>query len=350
MPIYLSVQAVDLAGNRGALAFSTAARVDLSPPGPPQALAPPPSPNRNSTLTWKWNDAFDSGSGVAEYQVQVGSSFATGDFVAWTSVFAPSFSLDTATSGGRYFFSVRAVDGLGWISASVSSIDGVLVDLVPPTRVVLSTDKTVTNATEATATWTVASDEGGSALARYEVELQSASTVARTDTDTLSHSVAFTGEDGTTYTIRVRAWDGAGNAGEWSQDRTVLFDRTPPSGPAEVRSEVVGKRVTFSWQPAGDSASGVAGYRVRVGSAPGGDDVVGERLTNETSVTFEGEAGRTYYLTLTSVDRAGNADPYGGGGTAVSVPQATRTPGLEAGPLVLALAGVASIQRRRTRP
>ena len=149
---------------------------------------------------------------------------------------------------------------------------------------------------------------------------------------TLSRSIlsySLSGVDGVAYVVRVRTADGAGNTGPWSSPQEVVFDRTPPSLPADVAGSVSGSTVTFSWTPSTDAASGVWGYVVTVGTAPGSADIAYRELVTSPAYSFVGEPGRTYYLTTTAVDTAGNEGPTAAS-PGVQVAQATRTPGFDA--------------------
>ena len=86
-------------------------------------------------------------------------------------------------------------------------------------------------------------------------------------------------------------------------------DTTPPPTPRAPFRPLTWQpntSITFVWPPSRDACSGVAGYQVQVGTAPGASDVADSWIGNTTSYKFTGVSGVTYYCRVRSKDNAGN--------------------------------------------
>ncbi len=326
--LYLSVRAVDAAGNLGPWLVSASAEVDLAAPSIPVVITSPTSPTNSSLLRWSWAVSDDAGSGVAGYHVRIGTVVGGGDLLGWTFVFNASFEFTAGVSGREHFFSVRAVDRVGWASAASAAQGPLLVDLEPPFPVHVFVDAGLTRNSSATVGWEPSSDPGGSGLAGYEIEAYSGDNMTATTLPPSARSSSHPGEDGREYQYRVRAFDRAGNRGPWSSNASVLFDRSPPTPLTGIRSTVQGSRIEWSWSSSSDEASGLSGYLVSVGTTPGAADVENRWFTRTANFTIVGQPGATYYLTAAVVDAAGNeGGPYSseGGATVPNVQSAGPT-------------------------
>ncbi len=112
--------------------------------------------------------------------------------------------------------------------------------------------------------------------------------------------------EGDTFSFRVRAFDRAGNTGNWSQDKTTTTDLTPPNCSMDTLPEITNS--TFfgiSWSGQ-DSLSGISHYEVQYREDSEWNDVSGAEHTENTSITFMGEDGKEYAFRCRAFDRAGN--------------------------------------------
>jgi hypothetical protein len=86
-----------------------------------------------------------------------------------------------------------------------------------------------------------------------------------------------------------------------------LYDVTPPAAPTTPSSPkpyTLGISVTFAWPALVDPEGGVAGYRVLVGTSPGGSNVYSAIVTG-TSVTVSNSMGVTLYAQVSAINNAG---------------------------------------------
>lgn len=347
-PAYLTVRAVDFAGNEGPRAISEAAQVDGSWPSEPSFVVEPASPSRFANLTWVWPDSTDVGSGVAGYEVQVGTSAGAADILDWNFTAEPSFTFSGGTSGARYFLSLRAVDGVGLRSGTAFAPGGVFIDLEPPEAVTATVETALTRAASVTIRWGAASDQGGSYVVGFEIEVTDGGSSQIRPVPATPTAFELVGDDGAAYTVRVRAKDTAGNEGPWSPPVAVLFDRTPPTAPASIVGATSPTSITFEWGASTDSASGVRGYYLDVGTQPGVGDIVNHAFVNATEFTVQWAPGQALYVTITAEDMAGNNASASGPASGVRVPE-TRVPGFEAAGVVAAIAALAIVWPRTPR-
>lgn len=88
-----------------------------------------------------------------------------------------------------------------------------------------------------------------------------------------------------------------------------LYDVTPPPAPGtpgigSTNTYVFANNVTFTWPGTTDSEGGISGYRVLVGTTPGGSDVTNATVSG-TSLTVTGNFGVRLYATVAAINNAG---------------------------------------------
>jgi hypothetical protein len=192
----------------------------------------------NKTPIFSWNVTTDSGgSGVAKYQISIGSSSGLSDVLDWTdTISSSSFSKDIALTGNQtYYASVRAIDRAGNIS-DITQGNGWQVDSIAPSipTISVASSTTYSKTQSPSLSWNQSTD-AGSGLDHYEISLGSAQGLADVSAwNQLSPQVNnyvynYNGQYGVTYFVNIRAVDRAGNisdssSGTWS---TVKPNTTP---------------------------------------------------------------------------------------------------------------------------
>jgi predicted phage tail protein len=143
-------------------------------------------------------------------------------------------------------------------------------------------------------------------VAHYDVQVKEGSG-AWTDwlTGTTQSSSTFNGEDGKSYTFRVRAVDAAGNIGDWSNEVATTVDTTAPLASLEALQPLSFGAFQVTWSGS-DATSGVASYDIEV-QLDGGAWVNWISATTQTSALFTPTIGHTYSFRVRAVDHAGNA-------------------------------------------
>jgi hypothetical protein len=121
---------------------------------------------------------------------------------------------------------------------------------------------------------------------------------------------------GAEYAARVKAYDIAGHGSSWVDDTTIIYDPDEPTPVTELRlaSDPEDTRPAFTWEPATDAISGVAGYIVKIRRATSatwdvfnqlvecpeqGDNVVTWKIGFEIPLD-------KYYMSVAAKDAAGN--------------------------------------------
>ena len=104
-----------------------------------------------------------------------------------------------------------------------------------------------------------------------------------------------------------------------------LYDVTPPPAPGipgTPKPYVIGTNATFAWSAASDPEGGIAGYRVAIGTTPGGSNLFSGTITG-TSRSASGAFGQTLYATVWAINNAGIESPAAGPSAGTIVLSAT---------------------------
>ncbi len=346
---FFSVRAKDNAGNWGPWGnASYGTTVDLTSPGTGVASAPAPFVNEPA-IAWLWDPFVDNGSGVAAYEVRVGSAPDQSDVVSGVEVSEPSYLMQDAAHGQRYHLSLRARDRAGNWGAWGPSSEAVAVDLVAPTAPGVPVGPSgFLNTSEATWSWSLALDHLAG-VAAYEVQAGTAAGAADLVGRVTAQPSLYIPNlpDGERVFVRVRALDAAGNLGPWAEaPEPLAVDRTIPTAPGSLKGPtgwINRTMATWQWSPSTDAGSGVAFYEVRVGSFPGGGDLVFDHRVPGLSYMVPALREETeIFVAVRAVDEAGNRGafavtpavqvdmtPPSVPGAVTSTPSPTSTPGVE---------------------
>jgi hypothetical protein len=266
---------------------------------PPADTSPPTavitSPSDQATVTGVVPVTADVGDdrGVTQAQLLVDGTASGAAVTAPGS--SVGFSLDTTTLGaGPHTVSVQVQDAAGNTGLSPTvTIDVHVPDVSPPTAP-SGLSATVTGSS-VDLRWQPSSDNigvSGYKVLRNGVLLAQTTTTAYTDT---------TGQQGSTYSYAVQAYDAAGNisASSGTLSKTVP-DVTPPATPAQPTVTLNARRtITITWKATTDNV-GVTGYQLwRNG-------VLLTRLSRLTYTDSSVRKGRSYSYQVSAVDAAGN--------------------------------------------
>lgn len=333
---YLSVRALDYAGNWGPWSNSSLPTLaDHRGPAPGVAGSAAQWVN-TSQVDWTWG-AFVDPSGIARYQVRLGTSPDGSQVLDAYDVTGTNFSFATALESVQYYLSLRAQDQAGnWGPWGSSSLP-VTVDLTPPEAPDdLAGPSGFANLSAATWSWTVPADMG-SGVGSFEFEIGS---------QPAAGDLATGGTAGTTATVRgltdgdvayfgVRAVDVAGNRGPWVQSiEPLVIDTSPPGIPTGIAGPgrwINGTQITWQWDPPPDTGAGVDRYLCVFGTAPDSSIIKGEISTASRSITIEvSQQGIPVVISVRAVDRVGNVGGYAFG-EPVSI---DLTPPTTGGPIV----------------
>ncbi len=263
------VKAFDDAGNQSDWSPTDSFGVDITPPTAVTLLWPPDGEFFNDpSVSFYWDDAEDTTSGVAGYWLEIASN---NDFSSPESVFVSQSETTLTVHDTICFWRVKAVDGSGltgaWSETRSFEVDTVapeMPSLVSPVGGVWLHDTTVTFR------WSQSSKglyHGiKSSPDHYQIEIRKGdiTVIFRTvDTDTISLVL----QEGV-YRWRVVAFDDAGNQSDWTPFDSFGVDITPPTAVTLLTPQdgalFNSSSVSFDWTDAEDTTSGVAGYWLEI--------------------------------------------------------------------------------------
>ncbi|MDP6401904.1 MAG: FlgD immunoglobulin-like domain containing protein [Candidatus Marinimicrobia bacterium] len=317
-----SVAAFDSAGN-SSLLTGDGITIDLVPPEMGQVVdisdlnmlddqAFTPS---QTTLMASWSGFEDSLSGIASYEYAMVNMETF--LVDWTTVGLDTFVIDSAlilSDGQVYYTLIQAIDGVGNVSTTVGT-NGIIVDLYGPVGNVVmdgdSTDIDRQNSLDSySGAWDLFTDEL-SGLDGHEYALYDLTDslyyrqwqFTGLDTSVILESLNFL--ENHTYELHVRGLDLVGNAGEIISSDGVLIDLAAPAVPGNLVGRFSSQRIELTWEPVLDDD--FSHYRIYAGPDSSQIEPILDSEIALSEAFIPGfQDGETYYLSVSSLDIAGN--------------------------------------------
>ena len=249
------------------------------------------------------------------------------------------------SAGTTRHYRVSAINANG--TGAASNVDNATTDdaatTVPGAPTSLSA--TASGTSTINLTWTGPSDNGGSPITGYRIEVSSnggtswTNRVANTGTTSTTHS--HTGlSAGTTRHYRVSAINSVGTGAASNVDNATTDDAatTVPGAPTSLTATASGStRIDLDWDaPSSDGGSPITGYRIEV--SPNGTSSWTDRVANTgtTTTTYSHtglSAGTTRHYRVSAINSVGT-------GTASSTDNATTGTTTDPEPLVLTVEAV----------
>jgi len=236
---YFTVTAVDRAGNKSTVAYSNG--IKGGDPTPPTAVLVSDAgafTASNNTLVATWTASSDPDSGIARYEVSVGTTSGGTNILNWTNVGLAQTYTATGLSlvhNTMYYINVRVYNGGG--TYTISSSDGIIVDTVAPILPVptMIAEPAYTSGTVNIVSCNTVSDPVSGGVTYY-FECSDSSTFATISANSgwiTATTHTFTSlNDGITYYFRVRARDAVLNASANSAAVNSIQDSFPPTATA----------------------------------------------------------------------------------------------------------------------
>lgn len=254
--------------------------------------------SKSVVLSWSAPD-YDGGNSIVDYLIQYRRTNAT----SWT-LFADGVSTATTatvtglTNGTSYVFRVAAVSSVG--SSEYSTLASELTPFslpAAPSNVV-----GVSGASSARLTWTAPGDNGGFAVADYEIQYSTnagSSWVDVVDGVSVTAVATITGlTNGTAYIFKVRAITSKG-AGAWSAPSAAVTPTSAPSAPTSLAGSASPAAVALSWAaPSSNGGAAISDYVIQraVSSATPVWSTVAKAVSTSTSFTVTGLTNGTAYV------------------------------------------------------
>ncbi len=315
---YVSVKGKNHAGTEGSAGVSNGVMVDTTAPTTPLVYVPAAYTSSTNTLSGSWSSE-DPDSGIAEYQVSIGTAVGGTNVKGWTSVGSNTSTEMTGltlTNGGTYFLNVKAVNRAG-SESTVGTSSAVTVDttlLSPPSYVRDSagsdSDYTTSNKT-LSANW---ADVSGAAKYQYAVggEAGMSDIVVWTDTTATSVTVQnLSLTNGKKYYFSVRGVNNAGTGGSVGSSDGITVDTTAPAKPTvtDDGSQLnMGTPMHFTFNSS-DSESPIVKYEYAIGLTAGATDAkdwtsagLNKEVSDSTAALV---TGKTYVISVRATNAAG---------------------------------------------
>ncbi|XP_046557202.1 uncharacterized protein LOC124266452 [Haliotis rubra] len=259
-----------------------------------------------------WTNVFlDEESGIREYMVSMGTRPAYADVSENVITDHDCLEVDTSNveDGHSYYISVKAVNGAGLYT--LSSSRPLVVDTTPPSTghvydgvqsAASHDDKDkdyITSASEMGAYWE-AFDEPHSSVAMYKVKVGTCKgcddkleeiEFGNSKNISLQHILL---SPGVKYFTTVTACNTAGLCSSSSTSDGVILDSSPPvpgtvqdgTGDMDIQFQATRTFMGCKWRGFHDPESGLDHYEWRVGTTPGGDEILAARNAALEEVIF----------------------------------------------------------------
>jgi hypothetical protein len=310
-------KASDDAGNVGM--WSWQFYKDTEPPSIPVLIYPPDSALLvDRTPTFIWHKSTDDVSGVAKYEIMYAdNSTFSGPSKVVKYLTDTTYTPSSDITDDIVYWVVKAIDSIGnnsfWADKWHFTYDSEAP--LPPTLVSLIggiwLDDTLVTCEWTSVTLKGTKEPGTDVHYIFQLDDNPAFTSPFTDT-TAATSYAIVLGEGIHY-WRVRAYDLAGNQGNFSDTESFGIDVTLPSQPTPVAPPDSAIQntptIVFIWNSATDNPSGVDHYVLEYASNRVFWNAASVNVTDTVYVTGT-LADSTYWWHVRAVDRAGNESPW----------------------------------------
>jgi titin len=287
-------------------------------PGAPTGLTGVAASPTQANLSWTApsnNGGYPISGYKIEYRIGAGSYTS---LVTNTGTTTTSYSHTGLTTGQIYVYRVYAVTPFGTGTSSSNEV------VVQPTSSSALTapgaptglGATAISPTQVNLSWTAPSNNGGSAITGYKIEVKSGSgsysnLVSNTGTTTTSYS--HTGlTTGTTYTYRVSAINSIGTgatSSEASATPTSSSTSSVPSAPTGlVATASSATQINLSWSaPSNNGGFAITGYKIEFKTGSDSfSNLVSNTGTTTTSYSHTGlTTGTTYVYRVSAINQVG---------------------------------------------
>ena len=301
------VSAINGAGT-GPVSNVSNATTATGPPDPPRNLRAVPNGSDQIDLSWT-EPADDNGSPVTGYRIQVSDDAgATWGGLASTGASVTSYShtgLDPATTRHYRVFASSTVG-----ESQPSNEANATTEANVPGR---PTGLTATpqGSNRINLSWSPPTDNGGSAITSYRIEITPQGGSPRTiQTGSAATTYPHTGlAPGSTWRYRVSAVNSAGS-GAWSLSATATTDANKPSAPTRLAATTVDSAtISLQWQaPSSNGGADITGYQIEARPHPDSTWTIIVQDTNDDfpSYLHTGLApGTTRYYRVAAINSAG---------------------------------------------
>ncbi|WP_236121115.1 Ig-like domain-containing protein [Cellulomonas palmilytica] len=273
-------------------------RVTLKVRGVPERPTPPKvqeSGDRTVLLSWAAPD--NRGAPITEYRL------TTQDGRTWPCK-STTCTFEGLTNAQKYTFTVAAMNEVGWSEESAPSGQAI-PDAKPeaPDRV------NVEGFGDESLTWSwSAAETRGSKIRKYDIEISPTPPNGKAVRESTTTSYSTDGlQNGTSYSIRVRAYNDLEEPSAWSASSATEIPAGKPDAPPEVTATRVdtdmGGQIVVRWRPPSNNGDKIKHYRLTISGGP--NSRVEDQIT-DTSFSFtNAKNGVSYTFAVQAVNKAG---------------------------------------------
>ena len=307
-------------------------RDDDNPPDAPTSLTAAADGQSEIDLSWT-EPTNDGGSDITGYRIEVspnGTSSWT-DLVPNTNSTSTTYGHTGLAPGTTRHYRVSAINSVG--TGTASNVANATTDDAAPTVPGAPTGLSATASGTSTIDldWTAPTDNGGSDVTGYRIEVSSngSSGWSNLEANTNSTTYAHTGlSAGDTRHYRVSAINSVGT-GDASRTANATTATTVPGAPTSLTATASGTTtINLDWTaPVDDGGASISGYKIEV--SPNGNSKWTERVGNTGTTTASYShtglsAGTTRYYRVSAINTngTGTASNTANATTATTVPGA----------------------------
>ena len=274
-------------------------------PGAPQSLSARANGETEIDLSWS-RPSSDGGSRITDYRVEV-SEDGSGWSVLEADTSRTRHTHRGLPSGSTRYYRVSALNSAG--TGQPSNTANATTDSVNVPGAPQSLSARAAGETEIDLSWSRPSNDGGSRITDYRVEVSedgSGWSVLEADTSRTRHTHRGLSSGSTRY-YRVSAINSAGTGSPSNTAHATTESVDVPGPPTSLSARAAGDtEIDLSWsRPSSDDGSRITGYRIEVSEDGSGWSVL-EADTSRTSYTHRGlTSGTTRYYRVSAINSAG---------------------------------------------
>ena len=314
------VSAINSVGTGATSTTASATTTSATVPGAPTGLSADPGGATSITLSWT-APTNTGGVVISGYQIEFSLNGTSG----WTDVESNTGSTGTSyphnglTASTTYHYRVSAINSVGTGSASTTA--NATTDAMNATRPQppASLSATATGRSSINLSWTAPSDNGGSSISAYQIEVSLDGTSGWTslveNTGSTSTSYEHAGlTASSTRHYRVSARNSIGLSDPSNIISATTDPLSAPNVPSVLSATAVGGTIiNLAWTaPSDDGGVEISGYKIEV--SPDGTsswtDLVDN--TNSAAVSYSHTgliAGTTRYYRVSAINSVGTSSP-----------------------------------------
>ena len=306
------------AGNPSNVDHATTDASTVIRPGAPTNLMATPSGPTRINLSWT-APSNNGGAAITGYQIEVSANAGTSwnDLMANTGSSATTYPHTGLSEGTTRHYRVSAINSTG--TGTPSNVASATTQSVRAPDAPTGLTARASGSTEIILSWKAPSNNGGSTITGYRIEVSTDAETSWSDQDADTGSAATTYTDsglteGTTRHYRVSAINSAGTGTPSSVASATTGGTTAPSAPTGLTATAAGPtQINLSWSaPSENGGAAITGYQIEVSTDAGAfwNDLVTNTGSTATTDTHMGLAPETRYdYRIRAINAVGTGSP-----------------------------------------